>query len=38
MSSDFANDILGIYKSPTRFSVKFDNETSVGSGPVREFF
>ena len=43
MSSDFANDILRIYKSPSskfcsRFSVKFDSETSVGSGPVREFF
>ena len=43
MSSDFANDILEIYKSPSRkfcsrFSVKFENETSVGSGPVREFF
>ena len=42
-SSDFANDILRIYKSRSskfcsRFSVKFDNETSVGSGPVREFF
>ena len=43
MSSDFANDILGIYKNQSpkflsRFSVKFENETSVGSGPVREFF
>lgn len=43
MSSDFANDILGIYKNQcskfcSRFGVKFENETSVGSGPVREFF
>lgn len=43
MASDFANDILGIYKNHSsklcaRFSVKFENETSVGSGPMREFF
>lgn len=43
MSSDFANDVLAIYKNQnskfrSRFSVKFENETSVGSGPVREFF
>ena len=43
MTSDFANDALAIYKvgnnklcSP--FSVKFENETSVERGPVREFF
>ena len=42
MASDFANDVMGIYKAKTdklcsRFSVKFENET-VGSGPVREYF
>ena len=43
MASDFANDVMGIYKAKTdnlrsRFSVKFENETFVGSGPVREYF
>ena len=43
MASDFANDVLAIYKAPyskllSPFSVKFENETSVGGGPVREFF
>ena len=43
MASDFANDVLAIYKAPNSkllspFSVKFENETSVGGGPVREFF
>jgi hypothetical protein len=43
MTSDFANDVLEVYKKPitklcSPFSVKFENETSVGSGPVREFF
>ena len=39
MSSDFANDTLGIYKNQSpKFFSRFENETSVGSGPVREFF
>lgn len=43
MTSDFANDVLAIYKTPNKklcypFCVKFENETSVGVGPVREFF
>ena len=43
IASDFANNVMGIYKAKTdklhsRFSVKFENETSVGSGPVREYF
>ena len=43
MKSDFANDVLEVYKKPVTklcspFSIKFENETSVGSGPIREFF
>lgn len=43
MTSDFANDVLEVYKKPisklcSPFSVKFENETSVGSGRIREFF
>lgn len=43
MTSDFANDVLAIYKAGNNklcspFSVKFENETSVGRGPVREYF
>ena len=43
MTPDFANDVMEIYKKPLQklrspFSVKFENETSIGSGPVREFF
>ena len=43
MTPDFANDVMEIYKKPLQklhspFSVKFENDTSIGSGPVREFF
>ena len=43
MESDFANDVLGVYKKPINklcspFSINFENETSVGSEVVREFF
>lgn len=43
MTSDFTNDVLTIYKAPNEklcspFAVKFENEISVGDGPVREFF
>ncbi len=43
LASDFANDVLEVYKKTIEklcspFSVKLENETSVGSGPVCEFF
>ena len=43
MKSDFANDVLEVYKKPITklcapFSIKFENERSVGCGPIREFF
>lgn len=43
LAGDFANDVLEVYKNPIEklcspVSVKFENETSVGSGPAQEIF
>ena len=42
VKSDFANDVLEVYKKPVTklcspFSIKFENETSVGSRPIGNF-